>query len=127
MDERFISQRITQLRLQRNISEYRLSMELGKSVGYVQAISSGRSLPSVEQLYNIADYFGMTVSEFLDPGNQDPPAVRAAVQELRRLGEEDARLILCGEIKPGGVSRARSILRFQGFLNVLKLKAPCQK
>ena len=89
MDERFISQRITQLRLQRNIS-----MELGKSVGYVQAISSGRSLPSVEQLYNIADYFGMTVSEFLDPGNQDPPAVRAAVQELRRLGEEDARLIL---------------------------------
>lgn len=94
MDEKFISQRITQLRLQSNISEYRLSMELGKSVGYVQAISSGRSLPSVEQLYNMADYFGMTVSEFLDPGNQDPPVVRAAIRELRRLGEEDARLIL---------------------------------
>ena len=41
MDERFISQRITQLRLQRNISEYRLSMGLGKKSGPPYRSSGG--------------------------------------------------------------------------------------
>lgn len=44
---KFLRNRITQLRLQKGVSEYQMSLELGHSRGYVQNISSGKSLPSV--------------------------------------------------------------------------------
>ena len=46
MDEEFIRNRITELRLKKGISEYQLSLELGQNRGYIQAISSGRALPA---------------------------------------------------------------------------------
>lgn len=94
MDERFIAERITELRLARNLSEYQLSLELGQSKGYVQGITSGKCLPSVRQLFNIADYFHLSVSEFFDDGTHDSPVVLEATQALRRLSDDDAKLIL---------------------------------
>lgn len=64
MGEKFIGKRITELRLMRNVSEYQMSLELGQSKSYVQGITSGKSLPSIKQLYNIADYFNMSLAEF---------------------------------------------------------------
>lgn len=94
MDETFIAERITELRLARNISEYQMSLELGQSKGYIQGITSGRCLPSARQLFNIADYFHLTISEFFDDGNHDSPAVLEAVEALRRLSDSDARFVL---------------------------------
>jgi len=94
MDESFIAERITELRLARNLSEYQLSLELGQSKGYVQGITSGKCLPSVRQLFNIADYFHLSVSEFFDDGTHDSPVVLEATQTLRRLSDDDAMLIL---------------------------------
>ena len=64
MDERFIAERITALRLKKNVSEYRMSLELGQSKSYVQGITSGKAYPSIKQLYNICDYFGVNASAF---------------------------------------------------------------
>lgn len=94
MDETFIAERITELRLARNISEYQMSRELGQSKGYIQGITSGKCLPSAKQLFNIADYFHLTVSEFFDDGKHDSPAVLEAIQGLRRLDDSDTRLVL---------------------------------
>lgn len=47
MDEEFIRNRITELRLKKGISEYQLSLELGQNRGYIQAISSGRACDRV--------------------------------------------------------------------------------
>lgn len=94
MDESYIADRITELRLARNISEYQMSLELGQSKSYIQGISSRKNLPSVRQLFNIADYFDMTLSEFFEPDNQDSPAVRTAIQELRKLNDDDVKLLL---------------------------------
>ena len=41
MDEEFIRNRITELRLKKGVSEYQMSMELGQNRSYIQAISSG--------------------------------------------------------------------------------------
>lgn len=56
MDESYIAKRITQLRMARNISEYQMSLELGHSKSYIQSITSGKSMPSTQELFNIADY-----------------------------------------------------------------------
>lgn len=88
MLEKFTRERITQLRLARNVSEYQMSAELGKSSGYIQSITSGRTMPSIEQLFNIIDYFDMTPSEFFDPANRDSQTLRSAIHMLRGLPEE---------------------------------------
>jgi ribosome-binding protein aMBF1 (putative translation factor) len=41
----FIKNRITKLRCQKGISEYTLSLAIGRSQGYIQSISSGRYYP----------------------------------------------------------------------------------
>ena len=66
MDENFVRNRITQLRLEHNISEYKLSLELGQNKGYIQSISSGRAFPSMSVFFNICDYFNITPSEFFN-------------------------------------------------------------
>lgn len=44
MYEDFIRQRIEEFRNKANVSEYQLSLNLGRSKGYIQSISSGRSI-----------------------------------------------------------------------------------
>ena len=64
-----IRDKITQLRMEKNLSEYDLSLQLGQSKGYIQGITSGRSLPSMAMLLNICEYFGIEVSEFFESKN----------------------------------------------------------
>ncbi len=45
MDENFVKERITHLRLKKGVSEYQMSYDLGHSRGYVYNISSGKALP----------------------------------------------------------------------------------
>ena len=94
MDESFISQRITQLRIARNISEYQMSLELGHSKSYIQSITSRKALPSTQELFNIADYFDMSLSEFFDEEAPICPAAQRAIKEIRHLDEQDAELAL---------------------------------
>ena len=94
MDVSYIAKRITELRLARNVSEYQMSLELGQSKSYVQSITSGKNLPSVHQLFNIADYFNMTLAEFFDEGYHDSPELQEAIHALRRLSDDDVALIL---------------------------------
>ena len=53
MDKKYVADRITELRIKKNVSEYQMSLDLGKNKSYIQNISSGRSLPSMSQFYEI--------------------------------------------------------------------------
>ncbi len=66
MHAKMLRERITELRLKMNVSEYQMSYDLGHNKNYIRAITSGRSLPSVTALFDIIEYFGMTPSEFFD-------------------------------------------------------------
>ena len=63
----FTRNRITELRKLKNISEHKMSLDLGKSGSYIRAISSGVALPSLKELFNIIAYFDMTPAEFFAP------------------------------------------------------------
>lgn len=90
----FLRDRIAQLRLQKGVSEYQMSLDLGHSRGYIQNISSGKSLPSVEGLFEICDYFELTPAQFFDESIDDPALVAEAVKGLRQLSDSDKLLIL---------------------------------
>ena len=94
MDTRFVRDRITQLRLQKGVSEYQMSYDLGHSRSYVYNISSGKSLPPMAEFLQICDYFGITPSQFFDDTSENPALLQTAVEELRKLDDDDLVLII---------------------------------
>lgn len=94
MDGEFVRNRITELRMKKGISEYKLSYELGHSKGYIYNISSGHALPPLMELFAICEYFGITPSEFFDENVDDPTLIRKAIDGLRKLNDSDQLLIL---------------------------------
>lgn len=93
MDERFIRERITQLRMQKGISEYKMSYELGHSRGYINNISSGKALPSMGEFIAICDYFGITPIEFFDGTVNNPHLFREVSEQIKLLDSEDLELV----------------------------------
>ena len=87
--EAFLRQRITELRLKKDVSEHRMSLELGRSGAYIRGITSGAALPSVRELFNICAYFDITPAEFFR-GIEGPPSARGKLQqELAALSDAD--------------------------------------
>jgi len=94
MDAEFIRNRITELRLKKNVSEYQMSLELGQNRSYIQAISSGRSLPSMAQFLNICDYFEITPLQFFDSEAVNPQLLHRAMEGMRKLSEDDLMMLI---------------------------------
>lgn len=89
----FVRERITQLRLQKGVSEYKMSYDLGHSRGYINNISSGKSLPSMLEFFAICDYFEITPIEFFDKDIRNPKLMDQIVSDLQQLSESDLDLI----------------------------------
>lgn len=92
--EEFVRNRITQLRINKGISEYQLSYDLGHSRGYINNISSGKSLPSMSEFFAICDYFNISPVDFFDDKHSNPVLLSKAISELQSLNDEDMLLIL---------------------------------
>lgn len=92
--EDFVRNRITQLRINKGLSEYQLSYELGHSRGYINNISSGKSLPSMSEFFVICDYFNITPIEFFDTKHSNPELLSKAIEGLKSLNDDDILLIL---------------------------------
>lgn len=94
MNREFIRNRITELRIRKNVSEYQMSLDLGQNRSYIQAISSGRALPSMSQFLKICDYFEITPLEFFDSETVNPQLLSKAIKGLRKLDEDDLMLLI---------------------------------
>lgn len=94
MDESFVRERITQLRLRKGVSEYRMSYDLGHSRGYVHNISSGKALPPMKEFFAICDYFELTPQQFFDEGTQNPELIQKAIAGMKQLDETDLLMLL---------------------------------
>ena len=93
MTAKFVRDRITQLCMQKGVSEYRMSYDLGHSRGYINNISSGKSLPSMVEFFAICDYFDITPVEFFEENKMDPRLLNCIFQKIEKLNIEDLNLI----------------------------------
>lgn len=93
MNEKFVRDRITELRMQREKSEYQLSLELGHSKSYIQSISSGRTSPSMTAFFEICSYFDISPLEFFDSDLKSPDQIHHIVDKLKLLPNDDLAFI----------------------------------
>lgn len=94
MNEQYIRDKITQLRIGRGLSEYQLSYQLGHSRGYINNITSGKSMPSMAEFFSICDYFNITPSEFFESEQASPELLSQTIHEIKKMNDTDLLLLL---------------------------------
>lgn len=94
MDLQFIRERISILRTKKNVSEYRMSTDLGHSKSYIQNISSGRAMPSMSEFLYICEYLGVTPKEFFDDTVDEPQLVRELYTVTQNMSEDNLKALI---------------------------------
>ena len=112
IDMDFIRKRIIELEKSSNLSERKLSIELGYNPSYLKEIKSGRSKPSLEALLNICDFFEITLFEFFYSDMNNPITSKKIYDELIRLSNNnlDKFLFILETMKPED---------FNAFINLI--------
>lgn len=91
--DKYLRDKISALRTERNISEYHLSLELGKCKTYIQSITSGKSLPSFEAFFDLCEFFGITPEEFFALDTKNSVAIHQTYEKLSLLSPSDLALV----------------------------------
>ena len=83
--EEFTQNRIAQLRLQRDVSARDMSLSLGQNDSYINQIENRRALPSLQGLFYICEYFGITPHQFFDEETTYPAQLAELTEDLKKL------------------------------------------
>jgi len=94
MNKSFIQKRITELRMEKGVSEYKMSTDMGRSKNYIQAITSGRALPSMTEFLYMCEYLKITPSDFFNEEVDNPALINEAITALKTLSNDDIALVL---------------------------------
>lgn len=94
MEEQFIRDRISKLREQKQVSERKMSLDLGHSTSYIRSITSGRSLPSMSEFLYICEYLGVTPMEFFNEDKATTLTQQKAIDYIYSMSDEDVSLMI---------------------------------
>lgn len=85
MYEEFTQDRIAQLRTQKGVSARDMSLSLGQNNSYINQIENRKALPSLQGLFYICEYFGITPQQFFDEGDTYPIQLAELVADMKKL------------------------------------------
>lgn len=93
MTENFIGERFSQIREARNISARKMSLDLGHSTSYMNAIEAGRKLPSLSEFPYLCEYLDIKPRDFFD---EEKPSLNQikAIEAIYDMTEKDVLLLL---------------------------------
>ena len=92
MYEEFTQERISRLRLQKDVSARDMSLSLGQNGSYINQIENKKALPSLQGLFYICEYFGITPQEFFDEKTAYPAQMAELIDDLKKL---DSGMLAC--------------------------------
>lgn len=87
-EELFYS-RLIKLRTEKGVSARDMSLSIGQSAGYINALENRSCFPSMQVFFYICEYLGVTPSEFFDDGNNRPTEHKEMIDALNALDEEN--------------------------------------
>lgn len=96
MDMEYVRQKITELRIKRNLSEYQLSYDVGHSKNYVHNIVAGHSQPSVKELLYLIEVLGVTPRDFFDEACEfsNPYLSKRIMDGIKEMSDENLEAVL---------------------------------
>ena len=94
MFEELFALRLTQLRLEKNVSARDMSLSLGQSEAYINRIENKKMLPSMAVFFCICEYFDITPAEFFNFEEKPSAEVIAAMKKLNDMEPQKREHIL---------------------------------
>lgn len=94
MTVEFIRRRITEIRREKGVTEYKMSRDLGHSKGYIQSIASGKIMPSFSELFRICDYLGIPPRALFDECSKEPVLVAQLLDICETLPAQALRELI---------------------------------
>ena len=91
-DKQF-QERLSELRLQKDVSAREMSRDIGQSDNYICNIENHHNLPSMSTFFYICDYLKITPKEFFDLESHAPNRLTEIIEKLKRLNPEQLALV----------------------------------
>lgn len=91
---KIIVEKITLLRLEKGLSERQLSLNLGHSPSYINGITTGKKLPSLNEFLYMLEYFNISPSDFFDLSTSTSPKQLTLLNLSKNLLEDDLDLLI---------------------------------
>ena len=88
MFEDLFYQRLTKLREEKGVSARDMSLSIGQSAGYINAIENRNGFPSMQVFFYICEYLGVTPAEFFDEETNHPTELQEIYSDLNALDTE---------------------------------------
>ena len=70
-----------------------MSLALGQNPSYINRIENGKALPSMQGFFSICEYLKITPAEFFNDEVEQPGEIRALVEKLQKLPQEQLQLV----------------------------------
>ena len=91
-DKKF-QERLTELRLRKDVSAREMSRDIGQSDNYICNIENHHNLPSMSTFFYICDYLKVTPKEFFDLESRAPDRLSEITAKLKRLNPDQLALV----------------------------------
>lgn len=94
MFEELFYQRLEKLRLEKGVSARDMSLSIGQSAGYINALENKKGFPSMQVFFYICEYLEVTPSEFFDDENNYPIQYREIIDDLNTLSPDNLKNVV---------------------------------
>ena len=88
MTEKDFALRLAKLREEKGVSARDMSLSMGQNPGYINNIESAKSLPSLNGIFYICEYFGITPKELFDVDSVNPSKANELYEIAKKLNNE---------------------------------------
>ena len=93
MDEKEFAERLARLRENKGVSARDMSLSIGQNPGYINNIETGKAKPSLDGLFYICEFLGITPSEFFDTQSPNPSKLDSIVKDMKKLNDKQLDII----------------------------------
>lgn len=93
MDEKDFAIRLARLREKKGVSARDMSLSIGQNPGYINSIETGKFKPSLDSIFFICEYLGVTPSEFFDVESTNPAKLDTIVKDMKKLNDRQLEII----------------------------------
>lgn len=100
MYEKFFAERLSTLRMQKNVSAREMSLAIGQNDSYINRIENGKAFPSMQVFFYICEYLKITPQEFWNFEDESPIKTDELLKALKKFSPEqlDALLNLVNKV-----------------------------
>lgn len=88
MELKDFSHRLSELRLNKDVSARDMSLSIGQSPSYINNIETGVSFPSMTVFFYICEYLGIRPQDFFDTDSKNPVKEHELLDAAKGLSNE---------------------------------------